>query len=51
MSKESHVRCMALINVIESELNYIASLTGHCTFEEFIKMSNSEKEAIHQTLH
>lgn len=40
MSKESYEKIMCLLDIIECELNKIASATGHKSFNEFIGSNN-----------
>lgn len=35
MSKDSYDKCMSYLDTIEVELNKIASVVGHCSYEEF----------------
>lgn len=35
MSKENYEKCMACLDIIELELNKIAAIVGHCSYEEF----------------
>ena len=37
MSIDNYNKCMAYLDVIEAELNKIALMVGHCSYEEFIK--------------
>lgn len=37
MSIDNYNKCMFYLDVIECELNKIASMVGHCSYEEFIK--------------
>ena len=36
MSKDNYDKCMSYLDIIEVELNKIASNVGHCSYEEFM---------------
>lgn len=35
MSKEGYDKAMSLFDIIEGELNKVANVVGHCSYEEF----------------
>lgn len=45
MSNESYKTIMSLLDVVESELNKIAKVVGHVSFDEFMANTDEKKQA------
>ncbi|HAV1342842.1 hypothetical protein VB319_09230 [Vibrio parahaemolyticus] len=45
MSNESYKTIMSLLDVVESELNKIAKVVGHVSFDEFMADEKEKKQA------